>query len=170
MLIINYSYIYLILYRLLIFILPLFTLVIRVSKADLTLHNFDHLKYSMMQKHNSIVKTAIKIYNASDLPEQEVKKMAFLLQSALIMAKLSCMPYAGHRAYQMIILISKRRKIPFSTKNAFCYTLYHILVKGETFEDRGISDTGVDMIYQDLKQIRDRNGFVFSLDSWPLVS
>lgn len=94
-----------------------------------------------------------------------MKQEVFLLESALIMAKLSCMSYAGHRAYQMVILIRKRRKIAFSTKNAFCYTLYHILVKGETFEDRGISDTGVDMICQDLKQIRDRNGFVFSLDS-----
>lgn len=65
-----------------------------------------------------------------------MKQKVFLLESALIMAKLSCMPYAGHRAYQMIILIRKRRKIPFPTKNAFCYTLYHILVKGETFEDK----------------------------------
>lgn len=94
-----------------------------------------------------------------------MKQKAFLLENALIMAKLPCMPYAGHRTYQMVILIRERRRIPFSTKNAFCYTLDHILVKGETFEDRGISDMGVDMFCQDLKQIRDRNGFVFSLDS-----
>lgn len=92
-------------------------------------------------------------------PKWEVKQNVFSLESAFTTVKLSCMPHARHGAYQNDNTHKEEEKDTFLHRDAaFWYTYHYILGKGETFEDRRVSDTEAEMICQDLEQVRERIG------------
>ena len=76
-----------------------------------------------MKKHSSIITNSNKKYAMSVAPRVKREGERFL---ARVLSLQKTFLHALGRVYQMMLLMRKRRKITFSTKDAFCYTHYYI--------------------------------------------